>query len=112
MGWTGIDAGWKGSASSRQTCLAKATGFGDKGVHAAWRGNHWYYAVREDHGAVSGGVVIAQRMIEGPRVWWYFKDISEREEPYFWFCPKTVLEALSETNNAAAIEWRAHCGGK
>ncbi len=109
MGWTGIDAGWKNNASSRQVCLEKATWFGDKVVRAAWRGNHWYYAVREDHGAVSGGVVLAERRKEGFRIWWYFKDLGENDAPYFYQCPKTILDCLSETKNECALEWRAAC---
>lgn len=38
-----------------------------------------------------------------------YKDMSEDMEPYYYDCPKTILDRLSPTDNIGALEWRKKC---
>ena len=43
---------------------------------------------------------------------WYnfsYKDMDETMMPYYYDCPKRILDLLSETDNASALEWRERC---
>lgn len=38
-----------------------------------------------------------------------YKDMTETINPYYYDCPKSILDKLSPTTNEYALEWRAKC---
>ena len=38
-----------------------------------------------------------------------YKDMYENENPFYYNCPKSILELLTKTNNPYALEWRKQC---
>lgn len=38
-----------------------------------------------------------------------YKDIEETSGPYYYSCPKRILDLLTDTFNETAIEWRGKC---
>jgi hypothetical protein len=38
-----------------------------------------------------------------------YKDMCEDCGPYYHFCPASILDKLSPTDNQSALEWRAEC---
>lgn len=41
-----------------------------------------------------------------------YKDMTEDMMPYYFDCPKSILNLLSETDNKNALEWREMCWNK
>lgn len=42
---------------------------------------------------------------------WY-KPMDETMGPYYWDCPKRILDLLSPTDNEVALNWRQSCRDK
>lgn len=38
-----------------------------------------------------------------------YKDMSETMEPFYYDCPKSILDVLSPTDNECALTWRRKC---
>lgn len=39
----------------------------------------------------------------------FYKDMDETMLPYYFDCPKSILDLLSPTDNESALEWRRKC---
>lgn len=43
------------------------------------------------------------------KYWFGYKDMSEDMLPYYFDCPKTILNLLTPTENENALKWRGKC---
>ena len=55
------------------------------------------------------GVVCVLRYPKDPYYNFGYKDMDETELPYYYECPKKILDLLTTTNNENAKEWREKC---
>lgn len=51
--------------------------------------------------------VVCKTSVEGME--FGYKDMDETCGPYYFDCPNSILEILSETDNELALEWRKKC---
>lgn len=71
--------------------------------------NTAYFAIRNKAtGAVEATVVTIQRE-PGDRDYVYLKSIPEDMGPYYYDCPRRILDKLTLTDNEHANAWRDHC---
>jgi len=84
-------------------------------VKSSMVGSVWYAAIRGKgkHKPVPEQPVWAAVVLTATDPQSYFnfsvKEMDETYGPVYYECPKSVLRALSETDNQAALEWRAKC---
>lgn len=76
-------------------------------IDFALRSNAAYAAIRRD-GKVEAAVIKYNK--EGDSI--TTKVMHECEMPYYFDCPKRILNKLSPTLNQHAIEWRERCKAK
>lgn len=72
-------------------------------------GNHlWlaYECVPTDPAQKPIKIVILALLAQDQRRWGY-KDMDENMGPYYYDCPKAVIEAVGPTENEHALKWRA-----
>lgn len=71
------------------------------------RGSVWYGAIRttvKGQEPVVWAAIIKTQVYRGD---WGYKDMDETCGPYHWDAPLSLLDKLSPTDNAYALEWRA-----
>lgn len=71
-------------------------------------GSEYYAAVKNECGIVFG-VVILTWVDNKDRFNFGYKIISEVDGPAYYNCPNSILDLLSETDDADAAHWRAKC---
>ena len=58
-----------------------------------------------------GSVYCLVALLRYHKGWWNFsyKYMSEFDMPYYFKCPKSILDKLTPTEDTNAIEWRKKC---
>lgn len=75
-------------------------------VKSVAKGSVIYSAVRNKNtGQVFGEVALTSK--DGSYL--MFKEISEAELPYYYDCPKSILNLLSPTEDENSLKWREEC---
>lgn len=83
-------------------------------VKSCMVGRIYYAAVsytEENETKVYAAVAITSGKIRGENPWFNFgyKAMSEDCGPYYYDCPKTILDLLTPTDNENAVSWREEC---
>ena len=68
-----------------------------------------YMAVRSRDGSEVFAVVLLTQWNRADHFNFGYKDMSEDMEPYYYNCPKRILDALTLTTNEHSLRWRAKC---
>lgn len=71
--------------------------------------HYWNHATNEDeiHAAVVKTATVSRDYFN-----FGYKDMSESMNPYYYDCPKRILDLLTPTTNEYALEWRRKCAEK
>lgn len=104
-----VPANKKAYLASELSFTSPSTGNVYRVVADSMVGSTYYAAVekRAADGSVSvEGVVVTTETRDGE---FAYKEIAEVSGPYFWDCPAKVLNALTPTQHASALDWRATC---
>lgn len=82
--------------------------FGDRFelIKDAMRGNVYYAAIKNKETNLTFAIVMLTRLDDG---WFAYKEMDECEHPYYYDCPKSILNLLSPTNHEGAKAWRQAC---
>lgn len=71
--------------------------------------HYWNHATNEDeiHAAVVKTATVSRDYFN-----FGYKDMSESMNPFYYDCPKRILDLLTPTDNEYALEWRRKCAEK
>ena len=108
MGWTGYQATkYKNGQIDRK---AECDALFENGnvLKSAMVGSIYYAAVRYKDNKI-GAVVIRTSVDKGE---FYYKDMDETMNPYYYDCPASILKLLTPTDSEYALEWRKTCAEK
>ena len=88
--------------------------YGYRVLKSAMVGTTYYAAVeRYDNRTGRRNVMAAICLTCGKTKWdrtlWGYKDMDETMGPYYYDCPKAILDMLTPTDNDTANEWREAC---
>lgn len=106
MGW---DYHHEMAPYDRRAICRRHIGNGYEVVKDAVVGTTYYAAVKSPHDGSVGAVIILTHIDRNGYCNFGMKWIDEESGPYKCECPKSVLDALSPTDNESAIEWREKC---
>ena len=110
MGWTGIHATeYKNGRIDRKAQMDKEFSVHDYEVlKSTMRGAIYYAGVKHPKGHVFGLVCITN--VNTKEYWnFHYKPMDESMLPYYYDCPKNILEMLSPTDSENANTWRERC---
>lgn len=122
MGWTSYHAGYykNGKIDRKAECDDVFT-WDNNGqkctvLKSAMVGSVYYAAVKiQNENTGFDGVVGAVVLTSVDNKDYYnfaYKDMTEDMLPYYFDCPKGILNLLTPTDNESANEWRAKCRAK
>ena len=116
MGWTGIFNAIRkanGTIDRKATLEREFSGWtsGDKitrMIKSGMSGSTFYAAMETttEAGREVWALVVLTSLNGGE---FCYKEMDETEGPYYYECPKGILDALTPTTNATANEWRQKC---
>ena len=109
MGWTSY---YVGAEKDRQKLMIKELeNYGDvKVLKSAMRGRVFYGAYTStNHPEQVRGIVCLTSLRDGD---FAYKDMDESTGPYYYDCPKNILDLLTPTENKWALAWREKCRQK
>ena len=109
MGWTSYYVGTEMTAKERQRELDDMNNMGDfKVLKSAMRGSTYYAAIERTNGEkrMVFAVVTLTSCRDGE---FAYKDMDESEHPYYYDCPKGILDLLTPTDCKSANKWRENC---
>lgn len=109
MGW---DYHHEVAPYDRRAICRSNIGNGYEVVKDAVVGTTYYAAVKSPHDGSVSALIILTRIDRNGYCNFGMKFIDEDMGPYHCECPKSVLDALSPTDNENAIEWRRACREK
>lgn len=66
----------------------------------------YYAAMKDTKTGEVWGLIVLTDICNGE---FGYKDMSEDMMPYYFDCPKEIIDPLSPTDNEYAIKWREHC---
>lgn len=125
MGWTGMVHGieytTRGTVDRKATLDKEMSGHGLttylEVLKSSMRGSTYYAAVRyvnfaDGEERVIGLVCLTSVDGKGWNRCFNYKDMSEDMGPYYYDCPASILDLLSDTDNETALKWRAACREK
>ena len=110
MGWTSFTQ----TKSDKETAIDELTCHGEKYtwevIDHSLRGREFYAAVKRTENStgkvlIYGEVVLLDK--KGGEV--YVKTMQESCNPYYYNCPKRIIDKLDPTENPMSLEWRAEC---
>lgn len=105
MGWTS----YKQTSSKKEEILNYLKDSRFEVIDIACRGRDNYVATRNiETGQIFAEVVLVETK-DGEI---YFKNLTEDEGPFYWNCPKRIIDKLTEATSETAKEWRAKCLNK
>lgn len=79
-------------------------------LKSVMKGSVYYGAIESINSLTNSRIVFAivcKTSVEGME--FGYKDMDETCGPYYYDCPKTILNLLSQTNNEFALNWRKKC---
>lgn len=106
MGW---DYHHEVAPYNRRTICRSNIGNGYEVVKDAVVGTTYYAAVKSPRDGKVGAVIILTKIDRNGYCNFGMKWLGEEDGPFKCECPKSVLDALSPTDNESAIEWREKC---
>ena len=108
MGWTGIYGQAPfGSKEDKQAFIqAHALGKNLQIIDFSAKGNVCYAAVEHKESSEVFGMVVLLSYRNNERL---FKEMDESEGPFYYDCPKRIIQKLSPTRHESALKWRATC---
>lgn len=109
MGW---DYHHEMAPYDRRAICRRHIGNGYEVVKDAVVGTTYYAAVKSPHDGKVGAVIILTKIDRNGYCNFGMKWLGEEGWPVRCECPKSVLDALSPTDNENAIEWREACREK
>jgi hypothetical protein len=65
-----------------------------------------FYVAYRQKDEVFGVVVLCEQHYEDGVCWIDFKVMDETMKPFYYDCPRAILDRLSPTTNHNALEWR------
>lgn len=106
MGWTYQSA--YGEKNKKTLMTNELEHYGDlKVLKATVKGSVYYAAcTNTQHPGEVWAIVCLVRLDRGD---WGYKDMDETMHPYYYDCPKSILDLLTPTTNENALKWRAMC---
>ncbi len=128
MGWTGYRANYykNGKIDRKKECDAYFLEGYNRGYYEILKsvmvGSIYYAAIRAVMKKIGGELVkIPQKeqhtfaivmltRIKGMD--FYYKEMTEDMEPFYYDCPESILNLLSDTTNKNAVQWRETCRKK
>ena len=93
----------------RRAICRRRIGNGYEVVKDAVVGTTYYAAVKSPHDGKVGAVIILTKIDRNSYCNFGMKWLGEEDGPFKCECPKSVLDALSPTDNEYALEWREKC---
>jgi hypothetical protein len=105
MGWTGIPD-FKGDPKDEVLNELKGQDLETMILESANRGKEYYAALKIKSKNEIIGVVILTEFKHGELL---IKVMDESMGPYYFNCPKNVLQVLTPTKHESAKEWRSKC---
>lgn len=82
-------------------------------LKSAMRGSVYYAAARITYKGTNSSKVLAAvvltRLDRGSYCNFGYKAMEETVEPFYYDCPKSILDLLSPTDNLHAVSWREKC---
>lgn len=109
MGW---DYRHEVAPYDRRAICRKSIGNGYEVVKDSVVGTTYYAAVKSPHDGSVSALIILTHIDRTGYCNFGMKWLGEEDGPYKCECPKSVLDALSPTDNENAIEWREACREK
>lgn len=109
MGW---DYHHEVAPYDRRAICRSNIGNGYEVVKDAVVGTTYYAAVKSPHDGKVGAVIILTKIDRNGYCNFGMKFMDEEMGPYRNDCPRSVLDALSPTDNKYALEWRQACRDK
>lgn len=109
MGW---DYHHEVAPYDRRAICRSNIGNGYEVIKDAVVGTTYYAAVKSPRNGKVGAVIILTKIDRNGYCNFGMKFMDEEMGPYRNDCPKSVLDALSPTDNKYAIEWREACWAK
>lgn len=106
MGW---DYHHEVAPYDRRAICRRQIGNGYEVVRDAVVGTTYYAAVKSPHDGSVSAVIILTHIDRAGYCNFGMKFMDEECGPFKCECPKSVLDALSPTDNRYAIEWREKC---
>lgn len=118
MGWTGshVDP-CRGKIDRKHECDLASIGETNSDrwevLKSTMRGATYYAAVKHTNKLTGEfnvfAVVLLTRVDNSDYYNFYYKDMDESMHPFYYDCPDSILELLTETESEAAREWREIC---
>lgn len=116
MGWDFCHAKYykpNGSVDRKAECDARFTWGTYKVLKSSMKGTTYYAAVDDGKGNIFAVVALtAGQDRHNPYFNFGLKSMSEDMHPFFYDCPKGILDLLTGTDNQSANEWRSKCREK
>ena len=109
MGW---DYHHEVAPYDRRAICRSNIGNGYEVVKDAVVGTTYYAAVKSPHDGSVSALIILTQIDRNGYCNFGMKWLGEEDGPFKCECPKSVLDALSPTDNESAIEWRRACREK
>lgn len=112
MGWDFSHATYykNGKVDRKAECDDQFTWGKHNVVRSSMKGTTYYAAVDNGEGVVFGVVALtAGQCKDDPYFNFGIKSMDETMHPYFYDCPKAILDLLTPTDNENALKWRAKC---
>ena len=106
MGWTSYDV--YGSIDRLAECRKEFSRSPDWAtiVKDAMVEKVYYAAMKSSITGEVWALVVLTDIYKGQ---FFYKDMSEDMEPYYYKCPDKILDLLSPTENEYALRWRERC---
>ena len=114
MGWTEYHATYyKNGKVDRKAECDNLWNKDCKVLKSAMKGKIYYCALQTPEGDVIGQVVITSGTNRrDPYFNFGYKAMDETDGPYYYDCPKSILNLLTPTDNEYANQWRNECREK
>jgi len=106
VGWTGI---YMIDHTSRKACLDDEFSRYYNVVKSSMVGTT-YYGALQNKDKTETFAMVCLTSVDGMEL--CYKDMTEHELPYYFDCPKSILNLLTPTTYENAVEWRKTCWEK
>ena len=100
--------GWLSGFQTRKEAL-RAENIDPDTFRGAWVGNHYWFVLPADKCDLRQPVIclaLLERCGPGD---WAIKIMDETSGPYYWTCPKTLLDLVPDPQSGYSTDWRSCC---